>query len=104
MKRLHLTMLLVVLVCAAIFLGHLFGGGQRGALIGASAAAVVAGALLWKIAPAEYRRQLRIIERRGMTLDNPDEFRSRFLKGARTPAVILIILGLVALVYLLATQ
>jgi len=90
-------MLLAVLVIVAIFLGYLFGG-ERGPFIGASVAAMLAGAFLWRIAPREYERQRRIIERAGTTLENPDEFRARFIAGARTPAVILILLGVVALV------
>ncbi|HUU42848.1 MAG TPA: hypothetical protein VMX57_03660 [Planctomycetota bacterium] len=103
MKRLHLIMLLVVLVFAGIFLGRVFGG-PRGAHAGAAAGAVLAGVLLWVIAPAECRRQLRIIERQGATLANPEAFRARFMKGARTPAVILILLGLAALVVILSLR
>ena len=103
MKRLHLAMLLVVLVVVSIFLGHLFGG-PRGLYMGASVAAILAGIFLWQLAPREYLRQLRIIEHSGATLANPDEFRSRFMKGARTPAVVLVLLGLAALLWLIVTS
>ena len=103
MKRVHLAMLLMVLVVVSVFLGHLFGG-PRGPYIGAAIAAVLAGIFLWRLAPHEYQRQLRIIERSGATLANPDEFRARFMKGARAPAVVLIILGLAALVFLIVSR
>ena len=100
MKRLHLTMMLVVLVAVAIFLGHLFGG-RQGAWMGAAAAAGLAGVFLWKIAPAECDRQIAIIERSGARLTNPHAFRKRFLKGARLPAAALVAIGLATLLYLL---
>lgn len=103
MKRLHLMMLVVVLVFAGIFVGRL-SGGSVGAHAGAAAGAVLAGILLWVIAPMEYQRQLRIIERRGAKLTNPEAFRDRFIKGARTPAAILVILGLAALVVILLVR
>ena len=95
-NRLHLTMLLMVMVIVAIFLGYLFGG-KQGPFIGASVAAILAGVFLWRIAPREYARQLRIIERSGAKLANPEEFRIRFLAGARMSAVILMVLGTIAL-------
>ena len=101
MNRLHLTMLLMVMVAVAIFLGYLFGG-ERGPFIGASAGAIVAGVFLWRLAPREYARQLRILERAGTKLANPEEFRIRFLAGARTAAVILIVLGAICLVVFLS--
>ena len=90
-------MLLMVMVIVAIFLGALFGG-KQGPFIGASAGAMLAGVFLWRLAPKEYLRQLRILERSGVKLANPDEFRIRLIAGARTSAVILIVLGAVALV------
>jgi len=94
-------MLLVVLVVVAIFLGHLFGG-ERGPYTGASIAAIVAGIFLWRLAPREYQRQLRLIERQGAVLKNPEAFRAQFMKGARLGAVVLIVLGLVALVVIVS--
>jgi hypothetical protein len=95
-------MMLVVLVVVAIFLGHLFGG-ERGPYYGAAVAAILVGIFLWQVAPREFVRQLRIIERSGATLANPDEFRRRFLLGARMPAVLLVVLGLAALIWLIVT-
>ncbi len=104
MKRLHVMMILVILVFVSIFLGSMFDGG-RGAHAGAAVGAIIAGILQWQIiAPAEYRRQLDIIARQGSTLTNPDEFRTRFMKGARLPAVVLVVLGFAALVYILTRQ
>ena len=100
MKRLHLVMLLVALVFAGIVLGFLFGGG-RGAHAGAAVGVALVGVTLWTIAPVECRRQLRIIERRGTVLPDPETFRARFLRGARLPAAVLILLGLAALVVIL---
>ena len=100
MKRLHLMMLLVVLVFAGIFMGNMFFQ-RRGAWAGAALAAVLAGAMLWLIAPAECRRQLGIIERSGTTLRDPEVFRARFIKGVRLPALLLLLLGLAALVIVL---
>ena len=102
MKRPHLMMLLVVLVFGAVLLGHLFGG-KRGVHLGAAAGAALTGVVLWVIAPMECRRQLRVMEQKGMRPADADVFRARFLKGARLPAAILILLGLAALIVILVT-
>lgn len=100
MKRLHLVMLLVVMIFAGIFLGNLFGG-RRGALAGGAAGITLVGLFLWAIAPRELRRQLEILDRKGINVGDLATFRARFLRGARVPAVALIVLGLAALVALL---
>jgi len=103
MKRPHLMMLLVVLVFGAVLAGHLFGG-KRGVQVGAAAGAVLTGGVLWLIAPMECRRQLRVMEQKGMQPADAEAFRTRFIRGARLPAVILFLLGLVALVVILSLR
>ena len=103
MKRLHLAMTLVIMIFTGLGLGGLFGG-QWGARTGAAAGVILAGIFLYRIAPMEYARQLRIIERQGAVLKDPEAFRERFLRGARLPAVVLILGGLIALVVVLLME
>ena len=100
MKRLHLVMLLIVMIFAGIFLGNMFGG-RRGALSGGAAGLSMVGLFLWAIAPMECRRQFEILARKGVDVGDLATFRARFVRGARVPAVVLIVLGLAALVVLL---
>jgi hypothetical protein len=103
MKRLHLAMTFVIMIFAGLALGGLFGG-QRGAHLGAAGGLVLAGVFLYRIAPLEYARQVRIIERTGAVLKDPETFRSRFLLGARMPALVLIVGGIVAIVVILVVE
>ena len=96
-----MMMIIVILVFVCIFLGSMFFG-TKGAHAGAAVGAIITGILQWRvIAPAEYRRQLEILERQGSKLTNPAEFRARFMRGARLPAVLLIAGGVAALIYIL---
>ena len=103
MKRLHLVMLLVVVVFAGIFLGNMFGG-RRGSYAGCSAAVVLVGVLLWVTAPKEFARNVRAIERKGVQIQNLEEAYAQFLRAVRIPAILLMLLGFVALALLLVLR
>jgi hypothetical protein len=62
---------------------------------------VLVGALLWMMAPREFARSVRAIERKGLRVENIEEAYAQFLRAVRIPAALLMLLGLVALVVLL---
>ena len=103
MKKLHLVMLLVVMVFAGFFLGHMFGG-RRGSYAGCAAGVTLVGALLWVTAPREFARNVRAIERKGLRVENLEEAYAQFLRAVRIPAAALMLLGLVALTVLLTVR
>jgi uncharacterized protein involved in exopolysaccharide biosynthesis len=93
-------MILTVIVFAGIFLGSMFGQ-RRGAFAGCAAAVVVVGALMWTQAPKEYDRQLRLIERKGLVVQNAEEGRAPFVRAVRIHALLFMLIGFGTLLALL---